>query len=230
MGLICHEDVCVDSGSSRIEIRGGEFDAVLLIEGKPLLYHWCDCQGSIAQYLIFLNSSKQALEHFRFHTESGFVRGVSLESRLAHLLPLLAPGEYQLGYIMSSERCQTIEFEEDINNRKRSIFYYPGGECLIETQSHTELSEERVGHYFGLIQEGHRPCIVTISATEGVNDYVIDGHHKLAAYKRAQVPIHYFQIQKKYPPKISMTEANAYVPHSHPQQSEWKGLKKKYDS
>lgn len=32
-----------------LDLRGDKFDAMLLLAGAPLAFHWCDCADSICQ-------------------------------------------------------------------------------------------------------------------------------------------------------------------------------------
>jgi hypothetical protein len=87
--------------------------------------------------------------------------------------------------------------------------FYPYGRLLLFTEPFESINLERVKHYENLISKGERPKAITIrelnmrqeNEDEGqpmVNTakYVLDGHHKLVAYKNLNILPHYIVINK----------------------------------
>src|SRR3954463_15310401 len=88
-------------GRSFIDVRGGGFDSALLVGGQPIVLNWCDCQGSVAQYLVRagLTDCEQELHSLR-HTLAGNWRpDVPISSQIFPFLELFVPGRYQLRYL-----------------------------------------------------------------------------------------------------------------------------------
>ncbi|RYD60724.1 MAG: hypothetical protein EOP84_36620, partial [Verrucomicrobiaceae bacterium] len=200
-----------------MDVRGSDFDAVLLLGGRPLLYHWSDCRGSVAQSLVYgtaatnqRNADPLKLLETTISTES------SLLSCIAPIIPALAPGEYSLNYFAAPQLYDVVEFDEHWDANRDAIGYYPGCGSFVTTEPKSALSEERVSFFEQKIRDGERPVLLTVSVKEGWSDFVIDGHHKLAAYTRSRIPAHYLNIQRNNAPRISQREATAYIPLGHP--------------
>jgi len=60
------------AGLSLIDVRGDDFGSVLLVGGRPIALNWCDCGGSVAQYLARAGPAdcEQELQALR-HTLAG---------------------------------------------------------------------------------------------------------------------------------------------------------------
>ncbi len=50
--------VFVGDGKGLIEVRGGQEETVLLVEGRPVALNWDDCLGSVGQYLVFTGHTR----------------------------------------------------------------------------------------------------------------------------------------------------------------------------
>ncbi|RZK12260.1 MAG: hypothetical protein EOO46_03795 [Flavobacterium sp.] len=70
--------------------------------------------------------------------------------------------------------------------------FYPIGIDLLGTQPKESISNERVDFYRNEIKNGKRPFAIVMS--KGVTHFVIDGHHKLLAYRELNI----------YPPILSL--------------------------
>jgi hypothetical protein len=66
-----------------------------------------------------------------------------------------------------------------------SSFYPPSGEHLIFTQPFETIDKQRVNYYQDIISKGQRPCAIVICG--GDANYILDGHHKLIAYKNLNI-------------------------------------------
>ncbi|HSI14993.1 MAG TPA: hypothetical protein VK961_23270, partial [Chthoniobacter sp.] len=198
MNLIRSEKITVRDGRSLLDVRGSNFDAVLLIDGRPLLYHWSDCMGSVAQYLVYSMTpdAAQTVLSFRASFGSAAIGDASLALYLAPVLPALAPSEYALNYYEAPQAYDIVEFDNRWDVTKDAVGYYPGCASFVTTQPTSSLSGERISFYEQRIQKGERPILLTVSVEEGWSDFVIDGHHKLAAYTRTHTPPHYLSIQR----------------------------------
>jgi hypothetical protein len=231
VNLIRSEEITIKEGRSLLDVRGSDFDAVLLISGKPLLYHWSDCMGSVAQYLIYCLAPDAMLPaaRFRLSSESAPTAEISLACFLARVLPILAPGSYTLGYYAAPQLYDVVEFDNQWDITKDAAGYYPGCGSFVTTQPSSSLSEERIHYYMQQIQKGERPTLLTVSVEKGLSDFIIDGHHKLAAYTRTRTAAHYLSIQRKDAPRISVAEALSFIPIDHPLRRSCEETKTKYD-
>jgi len=223
--------VQVTDGKGLIDVRGGDGEIVLLVEGKPVAFNWDDCQGSVGQFLVFTGHSRGA-DHARQLAE--FVDGNvhperSLSAQIEPLLALLPNGIYGLGYSPTA----TVEPVTTLENSPQSIpdmqlhGYYPVHDRnLVCTQRTATLDASRIRHFRQQIRKGHRPIVLTVSAEGAWCEFVIDGHHKLTAYNREGVRPTILGISRWHAPVIDRDEGLAFFPPGHPGAREYRRMKR----
>jgi hypothetical protein len=221
----------LDSGAALIDVRGGGFDIVLLIGGQPIALNWCDCGGSVAQYIARAGQAncEKELNSLR-HTLSGnWSYDVPISSQILQFLKLLVPGRYQLDYVQSRPDCDLIEFDSKWDFATRHDSYYPFDTILVFTQASDALDVERVNHFVRCIRAGDRPIVLTVTADEGWCDFVVDGHHKLQAYKLLGVAPTFVRVCRLDAPNQTADSFAAYIGESHPMSSHYRDVKTKHD-
>ena len=67
--------------------------------------------------------------------------------------------------------------------------------------------------------------MLTVSADSAWSEFVIDGHHKLAAYEREGVPPSILGITRWQAPGISLNEGLQFLPPGHPGALEYRRMK-----
>jgi uncharacterized protein (TIGR02996 family) len=220
----------VGDGKGLIEVRGGQEETVLLVEGKPVALNWDDCQGSVGQYLVFTGHTRgtdYARQLVEF-VEGEVDGGRPLAEQVAPLLALFAPGIYCLGYTPSAaiDGVATLEYSGGSSADRELVGYYPADQHnLVCTQTRESLDEERVAFYREQIRAERRPIVLTASAEGAWCEFVIDGHHKLAAYHREQVRPSVFGIVCWQAPGISLGEGLGCLPRGHPGIEEYRRMK-----
>ncbi len=195
----------VGDGKGLIEVRGEE-ETVLLIEGKPVALNWDDCAGSIGQYLVFTGHTR-GRDYARHLAE--FVEGEvdavrPLAEPIGPLLALFAPGIYCLAYTPSAAVgwVVSLEYPGGPGADRELVNYYPADRNLVWTQTLLSLDQERVEYFRERIRAGRRPTVLTASAEGAYCEFVIDGHHKLAAYNRERVQPAVLGISRWEAPEI----------------------------
>jgi uncharacterized protein (TIGR02996 family) len=222
--------VLLADGKGLIEVRGGEPETVLLVEGKPIALNWDDCAGSVGQCLVFTGHTRGA-DYAR--QLAAFVEGEPdgdrlLAEQIEPLLALFAPGTYCLAYTPSTavESVTTFEYPDRSSARRELIGYYPADQRhLVCTQSRESLDEGRVMFFREQIRTGRRPVVLTASAEEAWCEFVIDGHHKLAAYDLERVRPSILGIVRWQAPEISLNEGLDWLPRGHPGVREYRRMK-----
>jgi hypothetical protein len=76
----------------------------------------------------------------------------------------------------------------------------PADQELTPTDAWPPSDEARVGYYRTAIRTGHRPVAVVLAG--GERELIIDGHHKIAAYRAEEVA----------PAVVRITQGQAYSP------------------
>jgi uncharacterized protein (TIGR02996 family) len=217
-------------GRGLIDVRGGQEDTVLLVEGKPVALNWDDCRGSVGQYLVFTGHTGRG-DYMRQLAE--LVAGEVDESRpladqIEPLLTLFAAGTYSVIYTPSSavESWATFEYSNLSSANRELVEYYPAEQrILICTQARESLNEERVAYYRKLIRAKQRPIVLTTSAEGTWCEFVIDGHHKLEAYVRQRVKPNILSIERWQAPAITLEEGLAMLPRGHRGVAEYRRVK-----
>jgi hypothetical protein len=216
----------VGDGKGLIEVRGGQVETVLLVEGRPVALNWDDCQGSVGQYLVFTGHTRGS-DYARQLVE--FVEGGrTLAEQIGPLLALFAPGTYGLEYTPSAalESATTFEYPSGSSADRELIGYYPADQRnLVCTQTRESLDEKRVAFYGEQIRAGRHPIVLTVSAEGAWCEFVIDGHHKLVAYDREQVTPAVLDIVRWQAPEISLKEGLGILPPGHPGVKEYRRMK-----
>lgn len=178
------ETYTVRGGEALFEIRGGGFDSALLFGGTPVTLLWHDCEGSVGQFML---RSRRALEisaqvrQLRKVTDGGFDPHQPWAPQVEPLLRLFADGEYRLCYETGIADRPLIEYTEPAEPRDHVDQFYPHDWMLVTTRPTSSLDPARVEYYRQRIRNGVQPLVLSVNA-DWV-DVVLDGHHKLAAYR-----------------------------------------------
>lgn len=216
MAILRTEDVIVARGGSVLDVRGNDFDTALLVGGRIWAYQWCDCQGSIGQHLIRATSSDpaSAIVNFRRSVASAVPDDVSLALHFGEVIVLLVDGKYRLQLEdLPSDTC-VVELEARQGSSFEHTNYYAGFRSLVATQPGTSLSTSTVREHLGAIRTGARPAVVTLAAGDAVSEFILDGHHKLKAYREAAVPIRNLAIYRLDSAQVDITDALTFLPES----------------
>jgi uncharacterized protein (TIGR02996 family) len=218
-------------GPGRIEVRGGENETVLLVDGRPVALNWNDCQGSVGQYLVFTGhtgGSVYARQLAEFAAD-GVEDDRPLADQIAPLLAVFARGTYCLHYVPSAVigNVTTLGDPGRSSAGRELIEYYPiDDRNLVATQARESLNEDRVAFFREQIRAGRRPTVLTASAEGAWCEFVIDGHHKLEAYNRERVNPAVLNIVRWDAPEISLEEGLRYLPRRHPGVTEYRRMKR----
>ncbi|MDX3192037.1 hypothetical protein PV458_26800 [Streptomyces sp. MN03-5084-2B] len=76
----------------------------------------------------------------------------------------------------------------------------PEDQLLTPTDTWPPTDEARVGYYRTAIRTGHRPVAVVLA--DGERELILDGHHKIAAYRAEEVA----------PAVVRISQGQAYSP------------------
>lgn len=183
------ETITLTNGPSFFDIRGDGFDTMLLIDGHPIAMNWCDCGGSIAQYLIRAGvaNRNEKLTRLRYLVAGNPLENQPLSSQFWDLLELFAPGNYRLTFFPACPDSSFYDFSEEQRFSEHHDWFYPFNLEFVFTRPTESLSEDQIAFHAQQIANGLRPIAITATVEHGCCDYVIDGHHKLVAYSRAKV-------------------------------------------
>ncbi len=181
-------EVCnIENGLGEIILYGGDSESALCFLNKPIAFVWPDCAGSIAEYLsrtASYNDYAETLEKIRQIVDGSIeYENVPLSETLAGLLILFESGQYLIGEYEIDD-YELFDVKKTISS---PMHYYPLGWPFILTKPTGELDESTIQEHMQKIKNGKRPKVIVASVYYNGTLYVIDGHHKLEAYKRLNI-------------------------------------------
>ncbi|WP_280433236.1 hypothetical protein [Nocardia brasiliensis] len=227
------EVVDVADGAGVIDVRGhcgshGQYgQSLLYLGGKAAGLDIADFAGSIGR--LFVRAPERAprpeeLQAMRDLTTEGYSTG-SLAETLAPLLMLMADGRYELRSPEPVTNRIVEGFQAWYSSTKWGISrpkpdepsgIYPLEDWLTPTEAWPPTDTGTVERYRAAIRQGARPVIIALRAgAENVwSGFVLDGHHKLAAYHAEELAPTVLRIARVDAPPITAEEVRNHFPRA----------------
>lgn len=124
-----------------------------------------------------------------------------------------------------------FDFHDSCDFVTNHAWYYPFNEVLAFTRPKASLNLSRVADYVACIERGERPVALTLTATEGWCHFVLDGHHKLHAYKASSVGPRLIQVCRLDAPAVSDSAfQDLQLDGRHPLAPQYRKVKSQYRS
>jgi hypothetical protein len=214
------QTIVIPDGLGLLDIRG-QGETALLVQGKPFYFAWCAYDGTLADYLMRFTSDDDARTLLDFRNALTDLpincpSSVLFSKSLAPLLRTLASGTYTLTVQQTEKhRLEFIDFNWTTPSADPLWVYLEGTTLIVPTQPDAALSPSRVDHFRNLIASGFTPIAITLTTSCSPYEFIIDGHHKLAAYLQSGRPFTRLVITRHSSPYINIDDARAYFPHGH---------------
>ncbi|MFJ6785120.1 hypothetical protein [Streptomyces yangpuensis] len=192
--------VCVDvpDGHGVIEVVGDEGGSLLLLAGDPAVLEANDGCGSMGWLAARAGAGGPGTSEVKYLTEWLGVPGLVPDPRtgraeppdpecLRPLLSLLAPGRYVVSAGLAPHHVRVVHPRA----RRLESWYAEEDLALVTTDAWPPRDHRAVRAYADRIRAGSAaggalPALVALFPTAGSTvGYLLDGHHKLAAYERA---------------------------------------------
>jgi hypothetical protein len=197
-----YECVEVEDGNGTIAVGGHDGASALRIGWKPLIVEGYTGSGSIDRFAIRTPDAghRERLRALRARLR-GFEDDADPVALASPILKLLQPGRYGVRIATSSN----IHIENFGKNR--AAWWYADepigtdGIAIIPTDDWPPPDRGMVAAYIEAIGRGERPLAVLVRPEPPGDDqdcaaFLIDGHHKLAAYRRTGVTPHFLDIAR----------------------------------
>jgi hypothetical protein len=194
----------IESGQDLIDILSDGFVTCLKIR-KPIAVDWYDCAGSVGKYFAMTPMFERLVESQKINQVLVNGNDNEILKAIKEFLQLFASGEYDI----TIDRHKRIGHEIDqIHSEYRRSddsnfydyhYYNSESDNLMFTQPISYISIDKVKYYENIISNGDRPKPLVFHAyfsdTGTYEDgsrwqrsldsplFVLDGHHKLIAYK-----------------------------------------------
>lgn len=221
------EEFTIEDGSAFLDIQGSDFDQLLCGEGKPVALAWPDCAGSICQYLARAGTPcpSPKLESLRHILDGNLQDDVPLYAQLYPFLELLAPDTYTITYYDAVEQYDLFTFEESWDPARDHDNFYPWGHSLVLTRPSDLLSRQRILHWGKAIAAGQRPIAITLSMQGSDCEFVVDGHHKLIAYRELEAHPALLRITRSTHAQLPSATLASLTSKKHPLARHYKKVK-----
>lgn len=191
--------MCLDvpDGHGVIEVIGDDGGSLLLLGGDPAVLEANDGCGSVGWLAARAGTGGPGLAEVKYLTEWLSAPGLVPDPRtgraeppdpecLRPLLSLLAPGRYVMTAALAPHPLRVV------HPRARQVQSWYSDEelALVTTDTWPPRDHRAVRGYGDRIRAGGTlPALVALFPTAGsCVGYLLDGHHKLAAYERAGTP------------------------------------------
>lgn len=167
-----------------LRIQGNSLETKLFLKGEPIQYSWYAERGTTIRYHMARGMNKNELKiscDFQELLKQGINDPYEFSILANHFLTFLEYGQYRFGYYSLFKEIGLCDFEETMG-----LTCYAGyGGCyeLKATQRH--FDQKIVQQYKEHILKGNRPIVVLIHVERSAMFFVLDGHHKLLAYRAA---------------------------------------------
>ncbi len=208
------------NGRGVLELRGGDLEIGLWVGGAPLVFDAADGGPSLGRFTILLDGKPRPEIDAQIAREAaqGFTDAKSLAEALRPLLDLMPNGEYELSlqtlrYGASDYQVTDWDAHQKFSRGRRASIY-PYDLVLIFTQPYDSLDEETILNYAAAIEAGQQPTAIVWTARDQTTHFVLDGHHKFAAYWLLQRDTPMLLIESELTQPVSFAQARGLVPES----------------
>lgn len=203
----------VTNGTGAVDVRG-PFPTTLSVDGQRVGITWDDFAGSVGQYVVVRSHTRgnKAWTEIVEVLENG-LHDAPIADQIQPMLNEFSNSLYYLHFSPSISQYTVVSTPHDDPGLPG---YYPDSRNLLCTQPRERLDPPRVNLFRDRIQAGQRPIVLTTSTEEAYCEFVIDGHHKLAAYIEEMVPPAVLSIVRCDSPGVSLEEGLEFFPPRHP--------------
>jgi hypothetical protein len=211
---IRREEVVIGPHAGPLNVRGDQFEAALLVGDRIHAFHWFDCEGTCGQNLVRIvaGGSQTAVRDFLKSVDSALGENETLAAHFSGILSILATGTYALTLEEIPADSYVVELDNEPVDNQIVGGFYPGFGAMIATQPLSRLSALHVDRLSEKILHGARPTVITLSANGAWCEFIIDGHHKISAYRRTNVPIVRLDIVKLDSERLPLPDVLTFVP------------------
>lgn len=191
-------ELIVNKGQNIIRILFDDTVSCLVIK-RPLAINWPDNKGSVGQY--FSTSKFKSFERQKYTDEinHNLIFGTKEEilNSTIKFMDLFSNGKYKLSFQnlgLKNSKFLHNSTQDIFNGMCTPSFYFGNEENYFYTEPNENISQERVDYYYDLILSGIKPKVIIFQTEienlyEESSVYILDGHHKIKAYQKAEIDI-----------------------------------------
>jgi hypothetical protein len=212
------EIISITDDQGVLDIRGGKYDSVLLLNGALIQFTYLREIVSTWRYQIAKGLTGEWIlsnKEYQSLVRAGALSNKPLSIQFQYLIQFLCRGRYrlELSHLEPHIAVHELSFETHGLPPDFEGYFdhdtYGGMKEVIETQA--IFKEEIVIQYEQLITKGLEPIVILLQANGSENSFLIDGHHKITAYRRLGVPVKCLQVTKLDATKIRKSEGVDFI-------------------
>jgi hypothetical protein len=189
------ETVEIHDGLGVFEIRGSldkwgnPFESCLYFEGRLIALNWPDCSGSVAEYLVRSNDGEyqKAAQQLISLQDFNIKDGLLLSNQLHSVIQLFSNGLYELSCTSPDHRDVMIFDLPQAGQLTANHYYQPDNFIFARTIPNHHMNQSRVVWWREKILKGERPPVIVVNQKDAWSSFIIDGHHRLDAYRALNI-------------------------------------------
>lgn len=209
-------------GKGVLSIKGRKYGSALFLNGELIQFTFLREIGTLWRYQVAkrikaLDIIKE--KNFSSLVRSGSLTSAPLSNQFNYIIQILETGKYLLELTSLDNSIESVEMYND-SGEYFNYDTYGGMVDIIETQ--VNFKESIIEEYIQLIQKGYEPIVILLKSKGSQNAFIIDGHHKFAAYGRLKKDARCFIISKVDSKKIKQSDGIEYIEKLSPPNKEYK--------
>lgn len=202
-----YEPAVADDPRGVLDLRGDDLHLQLAVHGITAALVWWYDGGSTGRYFAWTHALDEAaaLVAALERPLIGPADPRPLAEQAAPWLACLRPGRYALAWIAGGNADPDIR-----RGRSQGACSWFGDEGrLVETQPESRIEPARVDRFAAEIAAGARPPLVTLGLWDNHDRFLLDGHHRLRAYRKLGLGYPELAIVRLDAPPVDRTDARA---------------------
>ena len=201
-------EIEIKDGQDIIQLLYDEFATCLVIE-KALVVNWPDCMGSIGEYYSTSRFHSDVRTKLTQELNELLIdgKGEELLNSVEKFLNLFSNGYYRISFTAIKLSDSNFFHEDQVkysdvvpqNKRFSGAFYPFKNQSYFFSVPNSKINQSRVEYYVDIIKGGSRPKAIIHDITCSNSDsnyFILDGHHKIRAYRKLGIEIPAIRINK----------------------------------
>jgi hypothetical protein len=197
----------LNNGTGIIDIKGTNDCTIFYYQSQKKILAWQMNWDTLFDYFVGSVPSKLNFDVNTFYKlaeklEKGNIDEDKLHIQLKPILRMFINGTYELSIKEFHQSSCIVHVGKNKNYYPKEKRYeiskeiYSGCEPFPFYAIQEQINEKRVDYYLELIKQNKTPLPIIFKAKKSDIKFVIDGHHKLNAYKKANKIIRAIVIEK----------------------------------
>lgn len=190
-----------------LDLRGDDLHMQLAVHGVTAALVWWYDGGSTGRYFAWTHALDEAVALVAALERPllGPADPRPLPEQAAAWLACLRPGRYGLAWIDGGGADPDIT-----RSASQGAYSWYGDEGrIVETQPESRIDPARVDRFTAEIAAGARPPLITLGLWDSHDGFLLDGHHRLRAYRRLGLGYPQLSIVRLDPPPLDRADARA---------------------